>query len=159
MVAVDRYSYTPYIFSEEEMRVIFSACDQYPVAKESPSRHLVLALIIRMLYGCGLRVSEATDLTISDVDLKEGALYIRNTKFGKERLLPMADSLTKRCREYRELVLMGKSDKAYIFPSPFGGHYSSNTIYDLFRKIMWSAGISHTGKGPRLHDLRHYVEC
>ena len=155
LVTVNRYSYTPYIFSKKEIASIFYACDNFPASKESPNRQIILSLVIRMIYGCGLRISEAVNLTISDVNLNEGTIFIKDTKFGKERLIPMADTLKKRCREYSILVLTGKSDTSYFFPSPFGGHYKSNTIYGLFRKVLWAAGISHTGKGPRLHDMRH----
>ena len=112
-------------------------------------------MIIRMLYCCGLRVSEATNLTVEDVNLAEGTIYIKGTKFGKERLIPMSDNLTKRCNDYSWQVLDRKANDAYFFPSPYGGHYDSNTVYQHFRKIIWEAGISHTGKGPRLHDFRH----
>jgi integrase/recombinase XerD len=153
--SIDRYSYTPYIFSESEIAAIFRASDNYPTSNTSPYRHLILPMIIRMLYCCGLRVSEATNLHIGDVDLEEGTLYIRGAKFGKERLIPMSDNLTKRCYEYSLRVLGRKANDGYFFPSPFGGHYDSNTVYGHFRKIMWKASISHTGKGPRLHDIRH----
>lgn len=46
-----------------------------------------------MIYGCGLRISEAVNLTVSDVNLSEGTIFIKDTKFGKERLIPMADTL------------------------------------------------------------------
>ncbi|MBV7275714.1 tyrosine-type recombinase/integrase [Clostridium sp. PL3] len=155
MITINRYPYTPYIFSKKEMMLIFSACDRCSVAKESPYRHLILSLLIRMLYSCGLRVSEALNLKIEDINLSDGTLYIRCTKFGKERKLPMSDALTERCRKYYGIVLVRQSNCTYFFPSPFGGNYKSSTIYKLFRDILWDAGISHTGKGPRLHDLRH----
>ncbi len=154
-VTMERYYYVPYIFSEREMRSIFIVSDNYPVSDISPNRHLVLQLIIRMLYGCGLRISEALNLKLDDVDLGKGILYIRDAKFGKERMVPMAETLMERCRHYSYEV--HKYDKAdtYFFPSPFGGHYNEATIYWLFRNLLWKAGISHSGKGPRLHDLRH----
>jgi len=155
LVTVDRYSYLPYIFSEEELRAIFNVCDCYPATKASPYRHLILPLIIRMLYGCGLRISEAVNLTIEDVDLNQGTLLITDSKFGKERLIPMSLSLQERCRNYRMTVLADKSGNYPFYPSPHGGHYASSTLYSLFRKVLWQAGISHSGKGPRLHDLRH----
>jgi integrase/recombinase XerD len=155
LVTIDRYSYIPYIFSEEEMHAIFNVCDCYPKTKTSPYRHLILTLIIRMLYGCGLRISEAVNLTVDDVDLNKGTIFITGTKFGKERLIPMSVSLNKRCRNYTMTVLAGKTGDYPFFPSPHGGHYSSSTIYSLFRKVLWKAGISHSGKGPRLHDMRH----
>lgn len=155
MVTVERYSYTPYIFTEKEIASIFTVCDDFAISYQSPNRHLVLSLIFRILYGCGLRISEAVNLTIADVNLKEGIIFIKNTKFNKERTIPIADTLRNRCIEYNRLVNTGKPETSYFFPSPLGGHYKSNTIYILFRQILWAANISHTGKGPRLHDLRH----
>lgn len=155
MVTINRYSYTPYIFSKEEVMALFTACDEFPISEVSPYRHLIIKLLFRLIYCCGLRVSEATNLKVEDVDFKKGTLYIRNTKFGKERLLPMSDELTKRCQIYYQYVLIGKNDDSYFFPTPRGDNYNENTIYKLFRELLWSAGISHTGKGPRIHDIRH----
>lgn len=155
MVTVERYSYVPYIYSEEELKSILKACDEFPMEPSSPNRHLVLQLLIRMLYGCGLRISEALSLTIDDVDLKNGTLAIHDTKFGKERIIPMADSLTDRCRGYVMKVHVGHMSNHPFYSSPQGGHYSHSTIYKLFREIIWRAGISHIGRGPRLHDMRH----
>lgn len=155
LVTVERYSYIPYIFSIKELHAILGICDCYPESKISPNRHLILPLIIRVLYSCGLRISEAVSLTIDDVNLNEGTLFIASTKFGKERLIPMSNSLRERCINYRMTVLAGRTGKYPFFPSPFGNHYSTSTIYSLFRNVLWKALISHSGKGPRLHDLRH----
>lgn len=154
-VTIDRYSYIPYIFSKDEIGAMFNVCDYYPVSNSSPNRHLVLPLLFRMLYGCGLRISEALNLTYDDVDLEQGTLFIRNTKFGKERIVPMSESLIERCRIYQKKLDSNKAVSNFFFPSPYGGHYKESTIYKLFREILWKAGISHTGKGPRVHDLRH----
>jgi len=143
-VTIDRYSYVPYIFSKEELKSIFTICDNYPISSSSPNRHLLLPLIFRMLYGCGLRISEALNLKICDIDLKQGTLFIRDTKFKKERIVPMAETLTMRCRQYAGKVLG-------CMPCPS----CESTIYKLFREVLWKAGISHSGKGPRLHDVRH----
>jgi integrase len=154
-VTITRYSYVPHIFTEGEIRDIFVSSDNYPVSEISPHRHLVLQLLMRMLYGGGLRISEALNLKRGDVDLENGILFIRNAKFGKERLVPMAEKLTERCRQYSHDVHKSDTAENYFFPSPCGGHYKEGTIYKLFRELLWRAGISHSGKGPRLHDLRH----
>lgn len=154
-VTITRYSYIPYIFTEEEMRNIFVSCDNFPVSDVSPNRNRVLQLLIRMLYGCGLRISEALSLKLDDVDLENGILFVREAKLGKERLVPMAETLTKQCRQYSNEVHKYETTNSYFFPSPYGGHYKDGTVYKLFRDLLWKAGISHSGKGPRLHDLRH----
>jgi integrase len=163
MVTVNRYAYIPYIFSSAEMKRIFEVCDHYPANDCTPNRHLVMPLLLRILYGCGLRISEALNLTVQDVDLLKGSLHIHNTKFNKERILPMAESLTERCRKYCKTINPGKMRNPFFFPSPYGGHYSEATIYKLFREVLRRAGISHLGrgKGPRLHDVRHVfaVNC
>ncbi len=157
MVTIDRYTYIPYLFSRDEIKRIFEVCDHYPPSDITPNRHLVLPLLLRILYGCGLRISEAVHLTLQEVDLNKGTLYIRHTKFNKERILPMSDSLTERCREYCKTVDFGQMGNPYLFPSPYGGHYSEATLYKLFREVLRQAQISHLGrgKGPRIHDFRH----
>jgi integrase/recombinase XerD len=153
--SVERYSYTPYIFSKKEIAAIFRASDNYAKSETSPHRHLMLPLIIRMLYCCGLRISEVTNLTVAAINLIDGTIYVKGAKFGKERLIPMSENLTKRCCEYSEKVLAGRPLDSFFFPSPYNGHYDSSTVYCHFRRILWEAGISHTGNGPRLHDVRH----
>ncbi|WP_077600836.1 tyrosine-type recombinase/integrase [Oceanobacillus sojae] len=154
-VSIERYSYVPYIFSKVELSNILSVCDNYPISNVSPNKHLILPLLFRVLYGCGLRISEALNLRLKDVDLNQGTLFIKDTKFGKERKIPMAETLTRHCSVYVEKVHQLFSNDTFLFPSPFGGRYKESTIYKLFRQILWKAGISHSGKGPRLHDLRH----
>lgn len=154
-ISIQRYSYVPYIFSEIELNNIFTVCDSYPISDVSPKRHLILPLLFRILYGCGLRISEALNLKLKDVNLNQGTLFIQDTKFGKERIIPMAESLTGLCRLYIENNHHLNYCDTFLFPSPFGGRYKESTVYKLFRQVLWKAGISHSGKGPRLHDLRH----
>ena len=91
------------------------------------------------------------------MDLKQGVLRIMESKFGKDRLVPMTNSLNSECRKYSETYLQG-ADSTVFFFSPDKLHaYSTQTIYGRFRDLLFSAGIPHRGKGlgPRLHDLRH----
>ena len=149
--------FTPYILSTEELGRIFNATDQLEVAPMSPSRHLVLKVLFRVLYGCGLRISEALNLNVEDVNLTDGILTIRKSKLDKERLVPMDSSLIRRCVEYADIVNASAKPKEAFFPSPAGGHYDSGTMYYAWRQVLTLAGISHggKGKGPRIHDLRH----
>ncbi|MDE8564518.1 tyrosine-type recombinase/integrase [Anoxybacillus rupiensis] len=154
-ISIARYSYVPYIFSEIELKNIFSICDRYPISNVSPNRHLIFPLLFRILYGCGLRISEALNLKLKDVDLNQGTLFIRDAKFGKERIVPMSETLIESCRLYVKKVHPFELNNTFFFLSPYGGRYKESTIYKLFREIIWKAGISHSGRGPRLHDLRH----
>jgi integrase len=149
--------YIPYIFTETELRSFFSQVDHCSSNANSPNRQFVFSLLFRMLYGCGLRISEALSLRMKDVLLKKGSLQILQTKFNKDRLVPMHPSLVSCCLEYTNRIHRFSKPEDPFFPSPYGGPYPPRTAYTVFREMLWAAGISHGGKGfgPRLHDLRH----
>lgn len=148
--------FVPRIFSYEEIRKLFSAADATRPNPRSPLRHLIVPEIFRMLYSCGLRLGEATRLRVQDVNLHSGILTIFQTKFRKDRLVPMAPFLTERLRRYASL-LGDRSSDAIFFPAPHSGSYHPQTIYYAFRQLLWKCRIAHGGRGqgPRLHDLRH----
>lgn len=153
---IERYNYVPYIFTAEQICDLLTACDNLQESTSSPYMHLILPTVFRLLYGCGLRISEVMNLHVGDVDYQKGLLYIRTTKFNKERTIPMAGSLTKFMSDYADKALIINNKDAWMFPSPYNEHhYSEGTVYKHFRNLLWTAGINHTGKGPRLHDLRH----
>ncbi|MDR1536764.1 MAG: tyrosine-type recombinase/integrase [Clostridiales bacterium] len=154
-----RKSFIPYIFTHDEIRRFFAAVDEMTLSCHSiaPRRHLIMPVLFRALYCCGLRVSEATELRGADVDLQSGILTIKDTKFGKSRYVPMSPELTEIYRDYAKTRLVGKGDGDWFFAAPDGGHYGGKGIYQIFRELLWKAGISHggRGKGPRVHDFRH----
>jgi integrase/recombinase XerD len=146
----------PYIYTEDELSQLFTQIDNWEQSPQSHSnRKIIDPLLFRMLYGCGLRITEALHLTISDVDLAEGVLKIRQAKNQKQRLVPMAEGLTNRCRAYFSCLHSQSEPGSYFYPGFHGGCYDSSTIYVRFRQYLWKAGISHSGSGPRVHDLRH----
>ena len=149
--------FVPYIFTKDEIERLFSAVDCTKESSESPLRHLVMPVLFRLLYTCGLRVSEALHLKVADVDLDAGVLAIYGAKGDKERLVGISDSMLAYMKSYRSNPLVANAKSIYFFPAPDGGFYDTSTIYDIFRKCLFDAGIPHRGrgKGPRLHDLRH----
>jgi integrase len=154
-VTVARNQFTPRILTREEVRHLLQASDRLPRDGRAPWRHYVMPEVFRLLYGCGLRLGEILRLTGADVDLDKGVLTIRESKFGKDRLVPMAPSQTTRLRGYVDR-LGGRSDVAIFFPAPDDGRYSHCSVYRTFRQLLRAAGISHggRGRGPRVHDLR-----
>lgn len=145
-----------YIYTEQQLKELFSCIDTWKQAdKDYGNRKAVDPLLFRMLYGCGLRLGEALNLKASDVDLAEGVLKINMAKNNKDRFVPMASSLTGRCKKYIRETQIENGPEGYFFPGRGGGRYDNSTIYIRFRQYLWKAGISHQGKGPRIHDLRH----
>lgn len=150
-------AFVPHIFSLQELRRFFEECDR--VSARTPSMMpVMLPVLFRLLLGCGVRISEALGLRLGDIDLDNGVLVIRKSKFNKDRLIPLSDSLLVVLRGYSATHhKIPKDDKKPFFAHRDGRIVSQNYIYNWFRKVIWAAGISHGGRGngPRLHDLRH----
>ena len=154
-------TYTPYIFTKEEIAHIFSECDKLLVMGNFPrSVKNMIPALIRVLYGTGIRISEALNLTHSDVDLNDGFLHLRECKNNHERIVPLSMSVRDVCKEYvmykQNLGLAIDSNEPF-FTSAKGERGAKNSIYAIFRIVLHRANIPHQGrgKGPRLHDLRH----
>jgi len=153
------YAYTPHIFSEHQLEAVLATVDRLCEKGVSSHSDLVFPLVFRILIGCGTRITETLRIEKKDVDLGNGMLVLLNTKNGKQRLIPMAESLTRRCRLYaRDSQLVpGIASSPWFFPNAQGVPYDAGSLYAFFRTALRLEGISHggRGRGPRLHDLRH----
>ncbi|ATW25808.1 tyrosine-type recombinase/integrase [Candidatus Formimonas warabiya] len=147
--------YVPHIYTPDELRRFFAETDKCHYCSEVPYRHLVMPEFFRMLLSCGLRCSEARLLTVGDVGLDQGVLTIRDSKNHNSRLVPMPESMTLRLQKYAKEVHLFTEPERYLFPGYGGKPMTVGNVYKNFRRFLWKAGISHTGDGPRVHDLRH----
>ncbi|HOH14342.1 MAG TPA: tyrosine-type recombinase/integrase [Bacteroidales bacterium] len=155
-----RSSYTPYIFTKEEVLRFFCICDQIKANNRNPRTVMFfLPVLFRLLYATGIRTGEAMSLSINDVDVERNNLKIRDSKNGKERLIPFSESLSENLQDYLKYRNQRPIVKGinHLFVHPAGGISTSYIAYKWFRKILFRSGISHQGKGagPRVHDFRH----
>lgn len=145
--------FTPYIFTHDEIKRIFSAIDNEPKRNNAFTR--CTPLLFRILYGTGLRINEALSLRVGDVLLDKGFLVILESKNDDSRLVPISSTLLGRVEKYVDSVDYSKD--APLFQTSKHHQVSDSCAYEWYRWILWKAGIPHRGrgKGPRLHDLRH----
>jgi integrase len=150
-------NFVPYIFTTAELARLFQAIDNRPNKVRCLNSWYIMPVLFRTLYACGLRVSEAANLRICDVDLDVGILTILETKFHKDRLVPVNNEFLHQLKEYSIENLKSKDKNSPFFPTSTGNFYNVHSIYGAFRKFLWDAGISHggRGRGPRVHDIRH----
>lgn len=150
-------NFVPYIFTHEEISRFFTACDESVNWKRYPTEAIYITpALFRLLYGTGVRISEALHLETNDVHLDECYLLLRNTKNNTERIVPFSNSVKCALQQYcvyRDRVF-GHNTK-YFFANAGNTYWSNSTAYEQFRRILVQAQIPHTEKGPRLHDLRH----
>jgi integrase len=153
---INRHLYVPYIFTHEQLKNFFAECENIKPHPLS-NKHLVLPAVYRLLYGCGLRISEALALKQKDMDLKQGIAIVRSSKFDKDRLIPMSPSLTRYLEPYSQKIHTLSGSEGFFFIKKDKTALAPDVVYKNFRYILWKIGISHGGKGrgPRLHDFRH----
>lgn len=107
-------------------------------------------LLLKMIYSCGLRVSEAANIKATDLDLDNRTLHIRCGKGKRDRMIPIPESL---CHEIRDF-LEPRHHNPYLFKSRPGkeGHLSIKAVQSIIRNISRKAGIK---KPVHPHTLRH----
>jgi integrase/recombinase XerD len=150
----------PYIYSREELRRLLEAihaCLYYRFSLE-PS---TLRSILLLLYGAGLRRGEVLNLLVTDVDLPNRLLTIREGKFFKSRLVPIGCHLTKVLSDYarwRAATHPLARDGGLFFVSRQGTAIRPRTLDATFQRLREHVGVRRTDGSrhqPRLHDLRH----
>ena len=90
--------YVPHIYTDQELAALFAPTDRCRYSAEVPFRHLIMPVLFRTIYACGLRVSEARLLRPGDVDTGTGVLQIRDAKGGKDRQVPVSGPLREQAR-------------------------------------------------------------
>ena len=150
----------PYIYSDAEIRDLIRAAGQLSSAAGLKGR--TYATIFGLLAVTGMRVSEVVALDREDVDLDEGILRIRRTKFGKSRLVAVHDSTRQVLAEYareRDRIVRRPAAPAF-FLSQGGDRVTACAARFNFAKVSREVGLraptaGRHGRGPRLHDMRH----
>jgi integrase len=150
----------PYIYSPEEVQCLLEIARTYP-SPRAPLRPISLYTMLVLAYCAGLRLGELARLNLADVDLQVGTITIRETKFFKSRILPLAGSALSALREYLDARRKAKApqspDSGLFWHDHGGARYTSQGIAWCLIGIIRRAGIKPPkGKiGPRIHDLRH----
>lgn len=146
----------PRILSEEELGSLMAASQR--ISATYPLRGRTLATVIGLLASTGLRSGEALRLDRSDVDLSDGVLQIRKTKFRKDRLVPVHASTLAALQAYvrdRDLAFPAPKTPAF-FISTRGTRLLSSGLYYGFEQACARAGVNAQATKPlRPHDLRH----
>jgi len=148
--------FAPYIYTQQEIRRLLQVVDVHP--RSVYLGPTTIRTMILLFYGSALRLREATNLTRADVDLHRSILTIRNTKFGKTRLVPVGPQLRQVLAQYeRSLPNKGQPADTPFFVTTAAEPVKPNTFEYTFRILCDYAGIRRTDtrEQPRIHDLRH----
>lgn len=157
-LGIRRCPYVQRVLTRDEGRRFLAMCSTFPRARCSPLRGVVHGTALTLLYVTGLRLGEALRLTSADVDLSRGLLQVRQTKFGKSRLVPVSADIAQRlraCGDAIEQRLGRRSADAIFFVGSRGKPVSKSALHASFHDILKRADIAQNGgRRPRIHDLR-----
>ncbi len=150
----------PFIFDQTTARHLLDVAKALPANGRAPSRGPTYYTIFAVLYGLGLRVGEVSRLTIADIDLARRLLIIRETKFGKSRLVPFGPNLAGVLTAFRAASEIRRGPlrpDMPFFSFTRRGAIHPCTITQTFHHLVprLRLVIPDGVAAPRLHDLRH----
>jgi len=111
-------------------------------------RKPVVRMALTIIYSCGLRVSEAARIRIEDIDGERGLLWVRNSKGGKDRSVPLSTPTLLQLRAFWRSTRA----KEWFFPGRDGEHINIATLQSAFKAAVLESGIN---KAASVHTLRH----
>jgi integrase/recombinase XerD len=148
----------PYLYSAQEIRCFLRAALSLPA--RGGLRPWTYHCLFGLLSVTGMRIGEARNLELQDVDLRTGVLTIRSGKFGKSRLIPIHASTRRVLADYlarRDRRWAARPVSSYVFLSNWGNQLDGGEIHRTFYALSRQIGLRgrSDSHGPRLHDMRH----
>lgn len=154
------HTYLPYIYSDEEIDRIFCVCDNLKARYKDCRTPIMMPMLLRLLYGTGMRLGEALHLTMAQLNLNNECITLLRTKNNRERIVPIHHELTEILLKYAVAMDILEKPESPVFPNKKGGFFTSRWAQDWFEVILDKAGIRdikiHSReRGPCLHSFRH----
>ncbi len=128
----------PVILNRSELKALFKA-----------PKLLKHRVMLALIYSAGLRSQEVSRLKIADIDFERKTIHIRQSKYKKDRIVPLSDYIAKGLKKY----LASEHPHIWLFNGKkYDQHYNRNGVAWVMRHAMKQAGIE---KNVNLHSLRH----
>jgi|APThiThiocy_cv2_1041547.scaffolds.fasta_scaffold01031_29 integrase len=145
----------PFIYSQDDIDALLAACGTTFTSERIAA---TVRTVIGLLTATGLRISEALNLTVDDIDVEGDVLTIRAGK-SAERLVPIDPSTTAALTAYIALparISTRPDPNGPVFVTAKGTGYVYISFFALFKRVRQAAGLTPRGRArPRLHDIRH----
>lgn len=155
-IAKKSQRYIPHIYSHTELGDMWRAFDEVQPTSAYPTAHFILPTLIRLLYCSGMRPGEALNLRMDNVNLRDGKIFIAESKGNRDRIIMLADDVLELCRKYDEQVQVYFPSRSYFFAKNAAAPCDYRWVGYIFRKVRNKLHIeSRSGNLPRLYDLRH----
>lgn len=147
----------PHLFDDQQLAEFFQRLDTLQRVGNSPNRELIYPIMLRVIYCCGLRSSEACQLKVGDIDFDKGELVVNHSKGHKDRIVYMSDDIKQLCLNFHHYYQDVLPNRTYFFqPSLAKPHYYNTDVCATFDSILKKTTFFSTlVKKPSPHGLRH----
>ena len=156
----------PYMYTDDEVQRLMAAAFCLPIdrnhVESSVFKQETYYFLIGLLAVTGLRISEAINLKVKNVDLRTALLTIEGAKLGKSRLVPLHASTVEALRRYDTIrgAHFPRQPNDFFFVNRVGKRLDQGSIRRTFYAMSQVAGlrectVTQPNKGPRIHDFRH----
>lgn len=150
-------NYKPVIFANEEILLLFQTMDKYKERYKGRKYYRLYycyCILFRLLYSCGLRVSEAIKITIDDINFNENTINIIDSKRHISRIIVFSDSMKKCLEDYIELFDI---TDGLLFKSSINEKISCKSLRKYYKRLL---SLSNLNNNSHIHDLRHlFCNC
>jgi integrase/recombinase XerD len=155
LLAEPSHRVVPHIYSDEELARLIEEAGRLAPEHRADTYQTLIGLIA----VTGMRVGEIVRLDRDDVDLHDGIITIRNTKFGKSRQVPVHPTTIEALRDYagRRDLRRPTPKSPSFFTSSIGTRLLRDNISTVFPRLVKAGGVTAPPgrRRPRAHDLRH----
>ena len=147
----------PHIFTDHELSLFFRAADNIEYNERGKIRHLIVPVIFRLMYCCGLRPNEARLIKKDDLDLESRTIKISNSKGHKDRIVIMSPDISQLVGKYLTATQGRFSENEYLFPNwRVNEHFSHGWLCKMFWLCWNTSGIKiFSGNTPCAYSFRH----
>lgn len=145
-------NYKPVIFTNEEINILFHTMDKYKEKYKGQKLYKLYysySILFRLLYSCGLRISEVIKININDINFKENTINIIDSKRHISRLVVLSNSMKTCLANYIKLFNINNE---LVFKNARNNINASKSLRKYYRKIL---NLSNLNKNSHVHDLRH----
>ena len=148
----------PYMMTDSEITAFFNEVDRITDSEKDNMKRSIAAVMLRLIYTCGLRPGEGLRLKTQNVNMDTGEILVTETKLQKERMVVMHDDMKHLIRKYAMKVALSGRDNTFFFPDQNGQPYMASWL-DYIVKNCFARSHPDTDREllPRVrtYDLRH----
>lgn len=145
-------NYKPVIFNDKEIVILFKSMDNYTkkfIGKKYYQLYYSYSILFRLIYACGLRISEVVKITIDDIDFSNNTINIIDSKKHISRLVVFSQSMKKCLEKYINIFNI---KEGLLFKNYKNKMLVCNSLREYYKKIL---NIANLNTNCHIHDLRH----